>query len=333
MSTSLSALTEKYAGASFVPRAKQFILGLAADFWKDAPYDPALFGSFPLRLKALFSGKFAAPGAKKTPAMKAGATPSAQAPPQFWHAEAGEVAEKMWGTGQVWPAGDAVMGMLVRPFGVKPDHNLLDLSAGLGGALRTLAGKANLIKGLEVDQALAMRGMEMSAKAGKTKHAPISVYDPATFSMPATFDFALARELFYRIADKPAFFAAIAGCLKPGGQIAFTDFVVDPENKQKPAILAWQAHEKDARPLGLIDLAQAWARVGIELRVSEDQTAFYRQEVIEGLKRFVGFLGQGPAPDAETKRTILREVELWVYRMAAIEQGMKFYRFYALKQG
>jgi SAM-dependent methyltransferase len=150
--------------------------------------------------------------------------------------------------------------------------------------------------------------------------------------MPATFDFVIARELFYRVADKPAFFAALATALKPGGQIAFTDYIVDSENKQKPAILAWQTHEKGAAPFGLIELAQAWAKVGLELRVSEDETTFYRREIVAGLKRFVTFLAQGPVPDAETKKIILREVELWIYRMAAIEQGMKFYRFCAVRQ-
>ena len=339
MNNPLQNLIEKHAGAGLVPRARQFLAGLAEDFWADAPLDPAQFDWLPAGLKKhLFGDRPAAPAAPAPPNKKAApakavapaATPQPKAPP--WRAAPGEVAETMWGAGYVLPAGEAVGDLLTKPLGLKADSNLLDLTAGLGGGLRRFAGKVGLLKGLEPDAALAARGMDLSAKAGKAKQAPVEAYDTATFAVPPTYDAAIARELFYRVADKPAFFMAIADGLKQGAQIAFTDYIVDPENREKPAILQWQAHEKGAAPLGLIEMAQAWAKAGFEMRASEDETPLYMREGIGGLQRLVAFLA-GHKPDRATKQEILREVELWVYRMAAMEQGMKFYRFHAVRQG
>ncbi len=86
-----------------------------------------------------------------------------------------------------------------------------------------------------------------------------------------------------------------------------------------------------ATPFGLIEMAEAWAKAGFKLRVNDDQTEYYRKEVLAGLMRFALFLKTGPRPDAETKKAILRRLETWMHRLAAMEEGMKFYRFYGTK--
>jgi cyclopropane fatty-acyl-phospholipid synthase-like methyltransferase len=333
MSNVTQTITAKLTGAHILACTKQFIFGLAADFWKDAPYDPAMFRRLsPLQAVKNLRGK------KKDPASPLSIAPTAAMaapipPVPQWHAPAGEIAEKMWGEGHVLPAGNQIMDMLIASLTLKPEQNLLDLSAGLGGALRKLAGKASLINGMETDIALAQRGTEISARGSQAQNIPIIVYSPVTFAMPATFDRVVARELFYRVTDKASFFTAIGGCLRGKGEIAFTDYIVDAENKDKPAILGWQAFEKGAAPIGLIDMAQAWAKAGFEMRASDDQTDLYKHEVLAGLKRLSLALGQSKKPDAETRQSVLHNVELWMHRMAAFDQGMKFYRFHAVRQG
>ncbi len=253
-------------------------------------------------------------------------------PKRLWHALPGEISEKMWGTGYVTPGGKAVADLLIKPLGLTKDMNVLDLSAGLGGPMRDTAEEYGAyFTGLEPDPEVAARGMEMSRRAGKSRHAPVEHYTPQTFTVSRAYDCILAREVFYRVADKPAFFKALADCAKPKAQLAFTDYILDAEHRDKPAVKAWQAFEANAMPLGLVEMAEAWAKAGFNLRVNEDLTGFYEKEVLKGLKRLVQAVHAELKPDAETKKSLLRRIETWSHRLAAMEQGMKFCRFYGVK--
>jgi hypothetical protein len=98
-----------------------------------------------------------------------------------------------------------------------------------------------------------------------------------------------------------------------------------------PAILAWRAFEKDAAPLSLVEMAELWAKAGIPLRVHDDQTKIYKKEVKEGMIRFARFMASGVKPDPATCKSIEKRITTWARRMAAMEQGLQFYRFYGLR--
>jgi hypothetical protein len=331
MANPVYALIEKYAG----PRFARDAAGILADFWKDTPCEFPVWelkiGGHSLRIPNLLKPQPLAAVPLNTVAPMSRAEPKKSADLGPWHAQPGELAEKMWGEEQILPAGDALMTMLVSGLNLGRDKNVIDLTAGLGGPLRKLATQVNQVKGLEANPAIAARGMAISTKLGKAKTAPIEAYDPANFSMPAIYDCMIAREIFYRTPDRPKFLYNIAAGIKTHGHVVFTDYIVDPEHRVQPSIVAWQAHETAAKPLGLIEMAEAWAKVGFELKTSEDQTAFYRKEIANGVNRFVGALRAAPAADAETKAGILTEVGFWLHRLGAIQQGMKFYRFDAVK--
>jgi hypothetical protein len=78
-------------------------------------------------------------------------------------------------------------------------------------------------------------------------------------------------------------------------------------------------------------MAELWAKAGYMLRVHDDQTAYYRKEVMAGMKRFAQFLATGVRPDAETRVAIGKRMQVWAHRMEAMDNGMKFYRFYGTK--
>ena len=42
-------------------------------------------------------------------------------------------------------------------------------------------------------------------------------------------------------------------------------------------------------------------------------------------------MASGVKPDEETRKAIDKRITTWAHRMAAIEQGMRFYRFYGLR--
>lgn len=306
--------------------AARFAVGLAQDFWKDGDTHP-------------FARHLEARAAKKQSTVQAAATPSssaaeeqAAAAPTVWHALPGEISEKMWGEGFVTPADAEVTEMLINPLGLNKDLSVLDLSAGLGGRLRRATEEFKVyITGLEPDPQIAARGMELSVRAGKGKHAEIVHYDPTNITLTRRYDCILARETFYRVPDRQAFFAVLAAATKPGAQVSFTDYIVNPEYRDNPAIKAWIAGEKGTNPASVVEMAEDWAKVGFKLRVHDDQTDMYIKHVHAGLKRLAMFMATGVTPDEETRLSLARRLRSWGMRIAALQNGAKFYRFYGTK--
>ena len=265
MPNPLLLLKKNHLGSQFLPLLKQRIIGLAEDFWADGSES-----LLKLDLKSKSGGK---PQQSKKKQSDGREPASATAPPikpdqknlHVWHAEPGEISEKMWGEGFVTPGGNIINSMLIKPLGLTKEMSVLDLSAGLGGLMRsTVEDTGAYLTGLEPDAAIAKRGMELSVRAGKSKHAPVTNYDPANIILDRAYDCIIARETFYRLPDQHAFFATIAKHTKPHAQIAFTDYIVDAEHRHAPAIMAWFNNEKLAKPLGLVrirrSLGKSWVQ-------------------------------------------------------------------------
>jgi 2-polyprenyl-3-methyl-5-hydroxy-6-metoxy-1,4-benzoquinol methylase len=324
MANPLASLVHNKAG--FPARARRVLAGVARDFWKDGPENP--FELF-VRISRL------RPAPRSAPLRSAARTPK-PTDPMVWHALPGEIAEKMWGEGFVAPGGEVLLDLMLKPLALDKQANVLDLSAGLGAFLHKVTAQSEAyVTSLESDPALAIRANERLLKLGKGKVDAIMYYTPDLFEPTKTvtkvYDCVVAREVFYRVQDKHGFFAALAACTKPQAQITFTDYIVNPEDHDNDAVGAWMAYEGNVAPLGLIAMAEEWAKVGFKLRVHEDQTSLYRREALLGLQRLLKFLASGTRPDAETRQAILQRLELWTRRIKAMEQGLKLYRFYGTK--
>jgi SAM-dependent methyltransferase len=318
MPNPLLALIEKHAGADFLPRAKRVAFGLAQDFWKDGTENP-----FKAKPKA-------APASIVRPVQVSRATRIHEE--SYWRAAPGEILEKMWGP-NFTAVGDALLtDALAAPLNLTKNMSVLDLSAGLGERLRRIAATFGCdVTGLESDKDIALRGVEKGMRESKDTPIALAPYDPDSFSSTKKYDCVLARELFYRVADKPKFFAAIADATNGKAQISFTDYIVNPESAEGGAIKAWLNHERGAVPLSLVGMAEAWAKAGFMISIHDDQTDLYRKELLAGLQRLAVFLGSGIKPDIDTKKQIQQTMGLWAHRAAALEQGVKFYCFYGAK--
>lgn len=330
----LREMIDKKFGPHFLPQLVQQVRGLAEDYWEDGSENLLSFGleagtPMPVKKKEkkanAFKPQAAAPRAKMPAAKEKQYTE--------WHAAPGEISEKMWGDGFVTPGDETINNLLVRPLGLTKAMSVADLSAGLGGRMRRTAEETGAyITGMEPDAELAQRGMEMSIRAGQGRHAVIQHYNPSAPVFDRHYDAFIARETFYRVPNMAAFCEAVAKNSKPQAQLAFTDYILDPEHRQNPAIVAWQKHEKLAQPMGLVDSSQIWAKHGFAISVHEDLTNFYLTEVADGIKRLMRFLASGVKPDKETAASLLRRVEMWQHRIAALNAGLKFYRFYGKKR-
>jgi cyclopropane fatty-acyl-phospholipid synthase-like methyltransferase len=298
-------------------RSAAEVIGWAQDFWYDPPAVP----------KSKVS-------AKTGPI----AQPAATAQPErmilnSWNADRPQIMEKIWGEGEVAPGGDYLNKMLVAPLGLQPDNSVLDLAAGLGSMARMLAAKFNVyVDGFELDPQLAARGMELSIRAGKGKHASITAYDVASFTANRTYDCVIARELFYRVPNKQAFFVELAKTVKQKAHLVFTDLVLDAAARDHTPILEWLGFEAGAMPLTEPEIVAHLKQHGFDVRVVDDQTKFYQQEILHGLANFAHFLKRHQLDD-DTRVLVRSEIELWARRQAATANGLKLMRFHAIAKG
>lgn len=304
-------------------RLKVVVAGLALDFWKDTP--------FPKKEKKI---KVMAPPKPKAASLQKEnlADSNKSMAPKPWVADKIQIIEKLWGEGNVFPGGDEYVDNFTTPLGLNHEMSVLDLNAGLGGLARKLARESNVyVTGLEPNKLLASRGMVMSIAAGKSKQATVTYYDPAEYIASRKYDCVFARELFFRIIGKEKFFHAVSESVKSkGGQIVFTDYILEEKDKDKPAILKWLSVEKTATPLSYIAMVKEWKGLGFDLRVAEDQTMFYRSEILRSLAVFVEFMTMN-IPSLDTKPMIVREINLWALRIAAFDSGLRYCRFYGIK--
>lgn len=303
--------------------------GLAEDFWRDGhenPLDVLLGRSSPA------SGHAHSLSVQEVLQHESGDPASSVSPIKEWHALPGEISEIMWGAGNVTPGGNELYDKLITPLCLNKDMSVLDISAGLGGHMRRASEQfGTYFTGLEPDAAIAERGMLLSQRARREKRAPIKTYDPLRFKAERHYDCILAREVFYRVVDKPRFLKALASSSKASAQISFTDYILDPENARKPSVIAWKSVEPNASPLSMTNMNKSWSQLGFRMHIGENLTDYYCSEITEGLKRLAAYLIKHPNPDAPSFDGVKRHVARWEHRLAAMRDGLMFCRFYGSK--
>lgn len=302
------------------------VAGLARDFWHDGHTVPPMLSFLPMGSavpKTFQQGDIKV--SSKAPIVKKLDT--------GWKADKIQVLEKLWGAGRIRPGNRTYWVELTAPIGLNQEMSVLDLNAGLGGMARFIADEYGAyVTGMEPDHLFAARGMILSIAAGKSKHASITPYDATVYSASRKYDCVLALELFFSIIGKDQFFEAVDGSLKSGGgQLVFTDFLLDEKDREKTPVKKWMEAEENASPLSSIEMIKQWKGKGYDVRVTEDQTEDYKVFIIKGLAKFVQFIATAK-PDHATKLVILAEIEKWATRYMALKDGLKYYRIIAIKR-
>ena len=241
------------------------------------------------------------------------------------------MAERLWGKGFSTPGGVEHISYLVKPMGLNPAMSALDLSAGLGGATRTMAQQFGCwVTGLEASPLLAKEGMSRSHMAGLDKRAPVDSYDPERFSWPKRVDGIVYKEGLFSVRDKDQLFDGIEAALKPRGHLLITDYILGPK-PNRPVVASWADKEPQEPNLWSLEQMQnAFAQRNLDLRIAEDISDTHRHLILAALQDFTQYLEQY-ALAHETKVAVMDEIELWARRVTALDNGLRCYRFYALK--
>ena len=243
------------------------------------------------------------------------------------------LAQRLWGAGFLIPGGAAQIMNLIKPFGVNPAMSLLDLTAGLGGPSRHVSQTFDVyITGLERVADTAKRGNKASADAGLGRKVPITAYDPEKTELRAhAFDGVYAQYLTVSLGDKERLMRAVMRSLKPRGHFSFVDFVLRDGDAGDPRLEALRRVEREPLlPWRLQQYTDCLTQAGFDCRISVDETALFKAQVLQGWEQFLKTQNLRALPKHHLP-VVLEEAELWLMRLQAIERGvLGVYRFYAV---
>lgn len=264
----------------------------------------------------------------------AASRPQAAAPSDQWEAGRIELLEKLWGDGLVFPGGEEHLMKLIAPFGLNPAFSVADFGAGLGGAGQRVADEYGAwVNGYEFDPEIASHAEERTERLGLQRKAPVTYVDPESLSIRENaFHCAYSIGTFFTLQNKSHVLRMIEKGLHPGGQFAFTDYVVAEEGRDDPALALWREAEMPTpHPWSPKRYDAELTNMNLDVRIAEDASEAHQRAILAGWATLV----EGLRPGGVSRRTTLlmiEETEKWVRRVAALRAGgLRYYRFYVTK--
>ena len=266
------------------------------------------------------------------------APPAAAKPPDpaaLWPRERLAFAAQLWDDGFIGPGGAEEVLHRASPLGLSPASSLLLLGAGAGGPARCVASLLGAwVDGFETDPALVARAGAVCHAAGLGKRVRMAAWDPAApVFRPAACHHALALDPF-RAADPAPVLDALARGLRPGGQLALLAIAGAAKGgANDPDLAAWlRLDARPGPPPALETISRALARMGFDVRVSEDLSAAHTHQIVgawRGWVREIDATGERPGPAAA--RVIVTEAELWLRRARLLRSGaLRWVRWHAI---
>jgi SAM-dependent methyltransferase len=248
------------------------------------------------------------------------------------------IPDRLWGEGQGLPGGRAEVLRLAALLPLSPATTLLLLgrAAGAGGAAASIAeARGTWIAAQEDDPDRAARAAErLRPLRGR---AALSAWVPAAPAFrPRYHNHALALEPLACGAAPEPLARALAGALKPGGQLVLLDLVHGAGPPSPETSLRWLHGESRASPPPpQAAVERALAAAGFALHVVEDLGPRHSAAVVAGWAAHLRGLAAGARPkDPAAVAALLLEAERWMLRVALLRQGrLRLLRWHATLGG
>ncbi len=163
--------------------------------------------------------------------------------------------------------------------GVAARSRVLDVCSGMGGPARFLAERYGAeVVGIDLNDSRVRGATRLSAMVGLQDRVRFARGDATALPLPGTsFDAVIAQEAFLHIANKSALFAECHRVLRPGGKLAFTDWLAGPalgdsdRTRLADGIAAIAIHDAGSyrrfieaagfRDVAMQDLSPMWRRI------------------------------------------------------------------------
>ncbi len=252
-----------------------------------------------------------------------------------WSPERVQAIQRIFGAGFSQPGGEAYIQRLLAPLGLNETKSVADYGSKLGAVARICTSTTGAwVNGFEPHPVLADEAVRLSTAAGLAKRAVIeSTPIEKTTLRDKSCDVVLSCEALHATADKDLVLAKIRRLLKRHGQILITDFVRTTQAESSPDIEIWSAYEINQPVLDTVeDLTGRLEKLGIDVRVSEDMSAIYCQEIAMSLREFSSTMNSDPVPE-DLKPWVLWEVDYWARRAEILQGGdIAIYRIHGISK-
>ena len=258
----------------------------------------------------------------------------AAARPPLWTASRLSIEAELWGDGFMAPGACDELSRYARPLGLSSASTVLLLGTATGGPPAALVAEFGVwVMAHEADPVLCQLAADRIERAPRAvaKRASVATFDPrAPVFRPRYCNHAMVMDAL-RDAPQEPMLAAIAGALKPHGQIVMVELMADqPLNPADPAIAAWLRLE--GRGPGLhssLAISRSLGRLGFDVRVEEDVSDRHVTLALKGWHDMVLRLA-AKRPPPEQAAAVVVEAELWTRRMRLMQSGqLRMMRWHA----
>ncbi|GAA3435904.1 SAM-dependent methyltransferase [Kutzneria kofuensis] len=173
---------------------------------------------------------------------------------------------------------------------IRPGARLLDIGCGIGEPAIRLASTHDIeVVGVSISERQIQRANERAAAAGLSDRLSFQYGDAMDLPFPdESFDLVWAMESLHHMPDRWHVISKAAKALKPGGQLAISDFLLVPGAAGAAADAA-RVHENGGGVLTVVDLEEYLAHLreaGLEPEASEDVSKFTRPSWGKAAERF-----------------------------------------------
>lgn len=153
--------------------------------------------------------------------------------------------EDLWQWDQDHYGGLLAVETLARRAAIQPGMAVLDVCAGLGGPARFLAHRMGVsVTGVDLTHSRCVAGQRLTVLVRLRPLVRLVRADAQILPFrAAAFDAAVSQEGMLHVPDKGAVLAEIARVLRPGGRLAFSDWVSRPRlaDNERRRLDEWMA--------------------------------------------------------------------------------------------
>ena len=227
--------------------------------------------------------------------------------------------------------GLAANDALAKAAQLKPGQKVADLCAGLAGPARYMAQRYGVdVTGIELTPARVRGANDLTKLVGFDDK--VRVIEANVMAVPLadqSVDAVLSQEAFLHVPDKAKALREAHRILKPGGRLAFTDWIAHRPLSDADARLMWQGMAATGL-LNIPDYVALIERCGFAVESTQDLTADWAVILKERLAMYLKLRGE--AQQAQTAAGHDAFYESYVRFVALVQEGtLGGGRFAALK--